>query len=243
MSALRTQLFHDDDGVTSGPANVVLTRKVQIEVTSDMMSASKGVGADPSESAMIDCAKRGDESAYEKLYRLHKARVYAWCFRMTRKPADAEDLTQEVFLQLYRKLKSFRGDSSLSTWLYRVTTNIVLMHYRKRRAAELSLDIVEGQDQASVDSEFQDKICIMIYPLERVALTQAIGSLPKGRRSVYLLHDIKGLSHDDIASRMGFSVNTSKSQLHRARLILRATLDPNESRARRDGKKQVRNGP
>jgi RNA polymerase sigma-70 factor (ECF subfamily) len=207
-----------------------------MQMSGDIMSAGKDVGVDLSESAMIDCAKRGDESAYEKLYRHHKARVYAWCFRMTGKPADAEDLTQEVFLQLYRKLKSFRGDSSLSTWLYRVTTNIVLMHYRKSRVTALSLDVLEGHDQASVGADLQDKISIMIYPVDRVALTRAIGSLPKGRRSVYVLHDIKGLSHRDIARHMGFSVNTSKSQLHRARVILRATLDRNESRPTRQVK-------
>lgn len=207
-----------------------------MEMTGNTMSAGKGVGVDLSESVMIDRAKRGDESAYEKLYRQHKARVYAWCYRMTGQSAYAEDLTQEVFLQLYRKLKSFRGDSSLATWLYRVTTNIVLMHHRKSRVTESSLDIVEGRDKASVDSNFQDKICIMINPLDRVALTRAIGSLPKGRRSVYVLHDIKGLSHHDIAKHMGFSVNTSKSQLHRARLVLRATLDRNESRTTRQVK-------
>ena len=212
-----------------------------MEATVNMVAAGKGVGVDLSESAIIDCAKRGDESAYEELYRQHKGRVYSWCFRMTGKPADAEDLTQEVFLQLYRKLRSFRGDSSLSTWLYRVTINTVLMHHRKRRATELSLDIVEGHDQASVDTNFQDKICIMMYPLERVALTRAIGSLPKGRRSVYVLHDIKGMSHDDIARHMGFSVNTSKSQLHRARLVLRATLDRNEGRVKRYAKTGHRN--
>jgi RNA polymerase sigma-70 factor (ECF subfamily) len=162
-----------------------------------------------------------DMSGFDELYQKHYRRVYSICLRMTGNIAEAEDLTQEVFLQLHRKLKSFRGDAAFTTWLHRLTVNHVLMHFRKRRVrSELTTEDGEMPDQIDPDSDNPQAMPIV----DRIALDTAIGKLPPGYRKVFVLHDVEGFEHEEVAKILGCSVGTSKSQLHKARLKLRKLL-------------------
>ena len=140
---------------------------------------------------------------------------------MTNNQTEAEDLTQEVFIQLFRKAGSFRGDSAFSTWLHRLTVNQVLMHFRRRSVKnEKTSQDGEMPEQIVPGTENQSKMPV----LDRIALTRAIGELPPGYKSVFTLHDIEGYEHEEVARLLGISVGTSKSQLHKARLKLRGLL-------------------
>jgi RNA polymerase sigma-70 factor (ECF subfamily) len=142
---------------------------------------------------------------------------------MTKDVLDAEDLTQEVFLRVYRKINTFRGDAAFGSWLYRVATNIVLMHLRKRRIQTFFLDYVEELEQRPSRVAAPGTV-LRWAPVEHIALARALGALPQRRRKVVVLHDIKGLSHAEVAVRLGIRPNTSKSQLHKAHLKLRNVL-------------------
>ena|ERR1043165_6439976 len=163
----------------------------------------------------------GDMEAFEEIYRTHHKRVYSICFRMVRNAAEAEDLTQQVFIQLFRKLHTFRGQSSFTTWLYRLTVNQVLMHFRRRvvRAEKITEDgstplrIVSGTENPS-----------RMALIDRIALNQAIARLPAGYRMVFILHDLEGFEHHQIGKMLGCAAGTSKSQLHKARQRLRQLL-------------------
>jgi len=173
----------------------------------------------------IRCAQRGDLGGFEHIYRLHSKRVYAQCFRMLSNPAEAEDMTQEVFLQLFRKIKTFRGDSRLSTWLYRLTFNAVLMHIRRKHASLVSLEEVPAAPPVSLSGEepnTSDRAAACIAA--RLYLERAISQLPWTWRLVFLLHDVHGYKHLEIARIMRCSINTSKGLLHKAHLRLRAIL-------------------
>jgi len=167
----------------------------------------------------------GDVEAFEKLYEMHRRRVYSLCYRMLGNPTDAEDMTQEVFIQLYRKIGTFRGDSAFTTWLHRLTVNQVLM-YLRRRGVRLEETTEEGdmRDVVQQGTERPDAMPI----IDRIALDQAIAQLPAGYRTVVLLHDVEGYEHEEIAALLGCSVGTSKSQLHKARLKLRSLLSRKE---------------
>src|SRR5262245_47438566 len=163
----------------------------------------------------------GDMEAFEEIYHLHHKRVYAICFRMLRNAPDAEDLTQQVFIQLFRKLHTFRGESSFTTWLHRMTVNQVLMHFRRRLVktekttddGSIPIRIVSGTENPS-----------RMALIDRIALNQAIGQLPTGYRMVFILHDLEGFDHFEIGKMLGCAVGTSKSQLHKARQRLRQLL-------------------
>jgi len=172
--------------------------------------------------AAVSTALDGDRmSGFEELYRRHYRRVYSICLRMTGNVAEAEDLTQEVFIQLYRKLDSFRGEAAFTTWLHRLTVNQVLMHFRKRSVrSELTTD--DGEIPDSVDPDTINPEAMPI--VDRIALEDAIAALPPGYRSVFVLHDIEGYEHEEIATLLECSSGTSKSQLHKARLKLRRLL-------------------
>lgn len=166
-------------------------------------------------------AAKGDITAFEEIYRRHHRRVYALCQRMLQNAAEAEDLTQEVFIQLYRKTGSFRGDSAFSTWLHRLTINQVLMHFRKRRVKfEKTTEDGETPVQILAGTENPMKMSIV----DRIALENAIAELPPGYRSVFVLHDVEGYEHEEVAKILGCAVGTSKSQLSKARLKLRKLL-------------------
>jgi RNA polymerase sigma-70 factor (ECF subfamily) len=156
---------------------------------------------------------RGELLPFEELFKLHHGKVYAVCLRMTGNTAEAEDLTQEVFVQVFRKLDTFRGESAFTTWLHRLTVNHVLMHFRKnrRRKEEVTED---GELPEQATNAFNVRTSFPI--LDRLALDEAIVKLPPGYRAVFILHDVEGLQHFEIANILGCSAGTSKSQLHKS---------------------------
>ncbi len=176
---------------------------------------------EPAADSDVDLARRatgGEDAAFEALYHRHFRRVYSLCLRMLGNPTEAEDLTQETFANLYRKIGSFRGDSQFTTWLHRMTVNQVLMHFRKRSVkmekttteGETPIQIVKGTENAS-----------RMPIIDRIAIEKAIGQLAPGYRSVFVLHDVEGYEHEEIGRMLGIAEGTSKSQLHKARLKLR----------------------
>jgi RNA polymerase sigma-70 factor (ECF subfamily) len=191
-------------------------------VNSDTMYTSVNrVGSD-----LVQSAQRGDSEAFATLFHTHKTRVYSLCLRMTNNVAEAEDLAQDAFLQVFRKLATFRGDSALSTWLYRITVNTVLMHFRRKSSCRVPLDEPHNNTARtkSVRREFGTRDGRLETSVARVALTRAIGELPEGYRAIFVLHEIEGYQHREIAELLGCSVGTSKSQLHKAKLRIREIL-------------------
>jgi RNA polymerase sigma-70 factor (ECF subfamily) len=163
-------------------------------------------------------AAAGDTQAFEQIYRRHFRRVYALCLRMLGDPTRAEDLTQDVFIQLFNKIGSFRGESAFTTWLHRMTVNQVLMYFRKSSTrSELTTEEGETPVQIVRGTENPERMPI----IDKIALEKAIAALPPGYRTVFILHDVEGYEHGEIAQMMGFAEGTSKSQLHKARLKLR----------------------
>ena len=169
---------------------------------------------------------KGSRAALGELYERHNRRVYSLCLRLTRNPAEAEDLTQEVFIHLLSKIDSFRGESRFTTWLHRLTTNLVLMHFRRRgNRVEQIVDDIEVAIQVSQKAGNSAGT----QYVDRIALETAIAQLSPSRRKVVVLHDVEGYAHEEIASRVGCNVGTSKSQLHKARLRLRLLLTSGSS--------------
>ena len=166
-------------------------------------------------------AAAGDMRSFEELYDRHNRRVYSLCLRMTQNVAEAEDLAQEVFIQLYRKIGSFRGESQFTTWLHRLTVNQVLMHFRKR-GVRMEQTTDDGDIPVQIVLGTEDPMKMPV--VDRIALDKAIAALPPGYRSVFVLHDVEGHEHEEIARLLGCSVGTSKSQLHKARMKLRGLL-------------------
>ncbi len=175
---------------------------------------------------LIKRAQQGDSDAFATLFHAHKMRIYSLCLRMTNNTAEAEDLAQDAFLQVFRKLSSFRGDSALSTWLYRIAVNTVLMHFRRKTPCRISLDEpIRGQDDSkSTRREYGMRDGRLDGAVTRVALTRAISELPEGYRAIFLLHEVEGYQHREIAALLGCSVGNSKSQLHKAKLRIRDFL-------------------
>ena len=170
-------------------------------------------------------AQNGDHQAFAELYSLHKRKIYSLCLRMVGNVAEAEDLTQEAFLQLHRKIATFRGDSAFSTWLHRLAINVVLMHLRRKGLSLVSLD--EAMDPAPDDGpgrSFGAPDLMLTGSIDRLALQRAIDDLPAGYRLIFVLHDIEGYEHNEIAAMLDCSIGNSKSQLHKARLKLRDAL-------------------
>jgi len=165
---------------------------------------------------VVEKAKNGDFTAFAELYTFYKIPVYSLCLRLTRDVLDAEDLMQEVFLQLYRKLNSFRGEAAFGSWLYRVATNVIMMHLRKRHVETIPLQNLECASRSGIRDRCD--------PIERIALLRALCGLSQNGRTLVLLHDLKGLSHNEVAQSLGVSTSTSKSRLHQAHRQLRETL-------------------
>lgn len=189
------------------------------------MSPRKPSGEELPEAIAIARAQQGDPQAFERLYQLHKGRVYSLCLRMLGNPAEAEDMTQEAFLQLFRKVKTFRGESAFSTWLHRLAVNVVLMHLRKKGVPVVSLEeTTESEDEESAPREFGAPDQYLAGSIDRVVLERLIQRLPPGYRLIFTLHDIEGYEHNEIAEMLGCSIGNSKSQLHKARLRLRELL-------------------
>ncbi len=175
---------------------------------------------------VVRLAQHGDAAAFERIYRLHRRKVYNLCLRMTGDRTEAEDLTQDVFLQLLRKIDTFRGESAFSTWLHRMSVNIVLMRFRKKPIAETSLDTITSPEEESrtVPKEFGQPDLRLNGVIDRITVQAAVNELPPGYKVMFILHDIEGYNHDEIAEMFGCSVGNSKSQVHKARLRLRELL-------------------
>jgi RNA polymerase sigma-70 factor (ECF subfamily) len=175
---------------------------------------------------VVRLAQQGDVVAFERIYRLHSRKVYTLCLRMAGDPADAEDLTQEVFLQLFRKINTFRGESSFSTWLHRMSVNIVLMRFRKKNIADRSLEAITNPEEESgtPSKEFGGPDLRLNGVVDRVRLETAINELPPGYKAMFILHDVQGYNHNEIAEIFGCTAGNSKSQVHKARTRLRDLL-------------------
>lgn len=182
------------------------------------------------EAEVIEKARAGDVGCFEALYHQHKRRVFSLCLRMTGNHAQAEDFTQEAFLQLYRKIASFRGESAFSTWLHRLSVNLVLMHWRKKALPEVSLEeTLEPQSEDGPRRDIGKRDDVLHGSIDRMTLDNAIASLAPGYRIIFVLHDVEGYEHNEIAEMLCCSIGNSKSQLHKARMKLR-TLLPHVSR-------------
>lgn len=170
---------------------------------------------------LTKAAASGDMMAFEELYQRHHRRVYSICLRMLQNASEAEDLTQDVFIQLYRKVGSFRGDSAFTTWLHRLTVNQVLMHFRKRNV-KFEKTTEEGETPVQIVPGTESPFKMPI--VDKIAIDTAIAQLPEGYKNVFVLHDVEGFEHEEVARILGCSVGTSKSQLHKARLKMRKLL-------------------
>ena len=183
-----------------------------------------------SEQEAIERAKQGDAAAFELLYDLHKRRVYSLCLRMTGNTAAAEDLTQEAFLQLFRKIGTFRGESAFSTWLHRMAVNVVLMQLRKKNLPVVPIDeTTEGEEEGTIRKELGAADVRLAGSIDRLHLQRAVDELPPGYRTIFVLHDVEGYEHNEIAEMIGCSIGNSKSQLHKARIKLRDLLRANRA--------------
>jgi len=173
----------------------------------------------------VRLAAAGDMAAFEEIYRTYNRRVYSHCLRMTRNVAEAEDLTQEVFIQLFRKLKTFRGESLFTTWLHRLTVNAVLMHFRK---TAVRLDRMTEEYEDAVNDFVSARISGASI-IDKISLNEALRQLAPGYRAVFILHDLEGYEHQQISEILKCAVGTSKSQLHKARMKLRRLLSPKKT--------------
>jgi RNA polymerase sigma-70 factor (ECF subfamily) len=185
-------------------------------------TADTGKGDAPvSDYSLTQRSAQGDVFAFEELYARHNRRVFSLCLRMTGSVPEAEDLAQEVFIQLFRKIGSFRGESAFTTWLHRLTVNQVLMHFRKR-GVKMEQTTDDGETPVQIVKGTEDPARMPV--VDRIALDAAVVQLPPGYRTVFVLHDVEGHEHEEIARMLGCSVGTSKSQLHKARMKLRVLL-------------------
>jgi len=184
---------------------------------------------------IIALAQAGDHQAFAEIYSQHKRRIYSLCLRMVGDVGAAEDMTQEAFLQLHRKIGTFRGESSFSTWLHRIAVNVVLMDFRKKGLQLISLDAAmePDPDGQRPGRSFGGPDLTLAGAIDRLVLKRAIADLPAGYRLMFVLHDIEGFGHNEIASLIGCSIGTSKSQLHKARLKLRDALRLHSEQERR----------
>jgi RNA polymerase sigma-70 factor (ECF subfamily) len=189
--------------------------------TDYIVAASETETPKASDFELAQRAAEGEMKSFEELYQRHNRRVYSLCLRMTGNVTEAEDLAQEVFIQLFRKIGSFRGESAFTTWLHRLTVNQVLMHFRKR-GVRLEQTTEDGEAPIQIVKGTENPNAMPV--VDRIALDKAIAQLPPGYRTVFTLHDIEGHEHEEIARMLGCSVGTSKSQLHKARMKLRGLL-------------------
>jgi RNA polymerase sigma-70 factor, ECF subfamily len=190
------------------------------------------VTPESSEREAITRAQHGDAAAFECLYKAHCGRVYGVCLRMIKNPADAEDLTQQVFLQFFRNIGKFRGESRLSTWLHRVTVNVVLMHLRRKKPMEIPAEDLECRGLSGErPSELDPADTSTPDEVDRLNLMRAIRRLPPGYKRFFLLRDVIGYEHNQVARLLGCSIGCSKSQVHKARKRLRQLLQGEPVRA------------
>ena len=210
--------------MTTETLNFPIWQKQEAVGADEAAQSENGAAADVSKATDFDLAQRaagGDMAAFEEIYQRHHRRVYSICLRMLQNAYEAEDLTQDVFIQLYRKIGSFRGDSAFTTWLHRMTVNQVLMHFRKR-TVKFEKTTEEGETPVQIVPGTESPFKMPI--VDKIALENAIDQLPAGYKNVFMLHDVEGFEHEEVARILGCSVGTSKSQLHKARLKLQKLL-------------------
>lgn len=195
-------------------------RSVSAPATSDQV-IQQVITRDTPDYELTQMSAEGDLEAFEMLYQKYHRRAYSLCLRMTNNVTEAEDLTQEAFIQLFRKAGSFRGDSAFTTWFHRLVVNQVLMHFRKR-SVKNEKTTEDGEMPEHLVPQTKTKANLPI--LNRIDINKAIAALPPGYKSVFILHDVEGFEHSEVARILGISVGTSKSQLHKARLKLRGML-------------------
>ena len=189
-----------------------------------MTTQLKPVEKRESDANLMRLAQAGNEEAFATLFSAHKTKVYSLCLRMTGNTAEAEDLTQDAFLQVFRKIGNFRGDSAFSTWLYRVTTNTVLMHFRKKGMNLVSLEEPGDRENGAPKRDFGAPDERLHGSVDRIALARAMKELPSGYRTVFLMHEVRGYDHREIANLLRCSIGNSKSQLHRAKARMREIM-------------------
>jgi RNA polymerase sigma-70 factor (ECF subfamily) len=183
-----------------------------------------GPHAVPSRQADLDLVERcrkGDLGAFEEVYRTHSRRLYGVAVRMLGNQADAEDMLQEIFLAAHRKMESFRGDSALGTWLYRLAVNLCLDYLRSRRGRTVQLTDALEDEPSLPDTATQS---LAARTVTKMDLERALAQLPEGCRTAFVLHDVQGLEHREVAEVMGIAEGTSKSQVHKARMRIRVFL-------------------
>ena len=186
---------------------------------------------DATKLTLVQRARHGDGDAFAELFESHRRRVYCLCFSMTKDHSEAEDMTQEAFLQAFRKVATFRGDSAFSTWVYRVAFNTVLMKRRRIKCPPmLSLDEPISLNSPSLRREFGKSDPNLSGAIDRISLHRAIRDLSAGCRKILGLHAIHGYQHREIAELLQCSIGNSKSQLHRAKLKMRRLLSPKKER-------------
>jgi RNA polymerase sigma-70 factor, ECF subfamily len=187
-------------------------------------SPAKRIQAD-----IVARAQGGDHEAFSEIYNRHQKRVFSICMRIVRDFALAEDLTQETFLQVHRKITSFRGDSDFTTWLHRLAVNTVLMYMRKRVLPVVSLDhLMSDAQEDRAARDFGTRDLAQAGVIDRLSIDRALSALAPGYRLIYLLHDVEGFNHGEIATMQDCTCGNSKSQLHKARRALRSTLAAQE---------------
>ncbi len=194
------------------------------DMTAKAFSGATGTLPHASSADLVARAQQGEEAAFTALFEAYNRRVYWVCLRMAGSPAEAEDLTQEVFLKVFRKISTFRGESSFATWLHRLAVNEILMHLRQKRLDTVSL---EGDDTSHVGPtkwEYGNDDPQLTGTVDRITLDRAVAQLPFGYRTAFVLYDVSGYQHSEIARIMNWSVGNSKSQLHKARRKLRQLL-------------------
>jgi RNA polymerase sigma-70 factor, ECF subfamily len=213
--------MQSDDATSLPPAAEVPSQVLN----SPSASGEPPIPPSPVLSDLLTRAQSGDHQAFAQIYSVNKRRIYSLCLRMVGNVQAAEDLTQEAFLQLHRKIGTFRGDSAFSTWLHRLAINVVLMHLRKRALPVISLDeAMEPTDEERQGRSFGEADLHLSGAIDRLALERAVENLPDGYRLIFVLHDIEGFEHNQIAEMLECSIGNSKSQLHKARLKLRDAL-------------------
>jgi RNA polymerase sigma-70 factor (ECF subfamily) len=195
--------------------------EIPLNSTLDFQEVSQEVCGNETDIELVKKSAQGNIAAFEQIYLRHHRRIYSLCLRMMANPVEAEDMMQEVFIQLYRKIGSFRGDSQFTTWLHRLTVNQVLMYFRRKNVKiEKMTEDEEFPEQVILGTENPRKMQIV----DKIAIDEAIEQLPTGYRTIFVLHDVEGFEHEEISKMLGLSVGTSKSQLHKARLKMRKLL-------------------
>ena len=193
---------------------------------SNLTSSRAATTGELSENEAVRLAQKGDSEGFERLYQLHSRRVHGLCLRMVKNEAEAEDLTQEAFLRVFRKIDTFQGKSAFSTWLHRVSVNTVLMSLRKKKRAEVPLENDDHyEEEPGVPRQIpgsEDPSLVGLF--DRENLKRALSQMPEGYKRMLVLHDLLGYEHNEIAVLVKCSAGNSKSQLHKARVRMRALL-------------------